>query len=130
MSTSVVIPQSQSDAEGDQIVQEHHTLRNELTTLQADLSHATEEGKTALQTKISATKTKMLDASKRAQAKAAGVEQEAGAKIKALEQERTQASGDAKVKIDARIAEVRADYDRRAAKLKQAHESTKEALAR
>jgi hypothetical protein len=33
------------------------------------------------------------------------------------------------VKLDRRIGEVRADYDRRSAKLKQAWELTKEALA-
>jgi hypothetical protein len=55
--------------------------------------------------------------------------QETEAKIEALQEQAAEAQADAKVKLDRRIAEVRADYDRRSAKLKQAWELTKEAIA-
>jgi hypothetical protein len=129
MSTTVVTPQSQSATEDDQIVQEHHTLRNELATLQANLSQATEEQKAALQTKISATKAQMHDASARAEAKSASLKQETGTKVKELEAQRSSANAETKAKIDAHMAAAQTEYEQRAAKLKQAAEMTREALS-
>jgi DNA repair exonuclease SbcCD ATPase subunit len=129
MSTTVVTTPSQSDAETDHIVQEHHTLRNELATLQGKLSHAADGEKAALQTQVNDTKTKMHDASERAQAKATSLKQETDAKIKEMEAQRASASAETKAKLDAGMAAVRADYEQRAAKLKQASEKTGEALS-
>jgi hypothetical protein len=50
------------------------------------------------------------------------------AKIKSLQEQAAKAKGDAKAKIEARIAEVRSEYERRSDKLKQAWELTKQAL--
>jgi hypothetical protein len=55
--------------------------------------------------------------------------QENEAKIGALQEQAAEAQADLKEKLDRRIAEIRADYDRRSAKLKQAWELAKEALA-
>lgn len=51
------------------------------------------------------------------------------AKIKTLKEHVAKAKGDAKAKLGARITEIQSDYKRRADKLHQAWELTKEALA-
>jgi hypothetical protein len=71
----------------------------------------------------------MHDASARAEEKSASLKQETDAKIKELEAQRASANAETKAKIDAQITAVRADYEPRAAKLKQAAEMTKEALS-
>ena len=46
-----------------------------------------------------------------------------------LKEEVAKAQGDAKAKLEARIAEVRSEHKRRSARLHEAWELTKEALA-
>jgi hypothetical protein len=130
MSTPDVPAQARSDTDDEQLVREHDRLRDELAQLEGQFSHATGDAKAALQANIGETKSKMRDAADRAHAQAASLQQQGDAQIKALEQQRAQASADTKANIDARIAEARADHDRRAAKLQQARELTEEALAR
>jgi hypothetical protein len=130
MSTPDVPAQVRSDTDDEQLVREHDRLRDELAQLEGQFSHATGDAKAALQANIGETKSKMRDVADRAHAQAASLQQQGDAQIKALEQQRAQASADTKANIDARIAEARADHDRRAAKLQQARELTEEALAR
>jgi hypothetical protein len=64
----------------------------------------------------------------RVEARLDRLREETDAKIEALQDQAAQTKG-GKEKIAERIAEIRADHDRRAAQLKQAWELTKDALA-
>jgi hypothetical protein len=66
---------------------------------------------------------------KRLQAQLDTLQKETNAKVASLQKQLTDARDDAKEKITQRIATLRADYEARSAKLKQAWELTKQALA-
>lgn len=51
------------------------------------------------------------------------------ARIKALQDQAKEASGQTKARIEKRIADVKSDFDRRSKKLNQALKLAKEALA-
>jgi hypothetical protein len=57
------------------------------------------------------------------------LEKNTNAKINALDDQLAKAHAENKARIKQRLAELRADYDRRAAKLKQAGTLIKDALA-
>ena len=82
-----------------------------------------------LQAKISAANAKLQATQERAKAAAEATKQEMDAKIKSLKEQVAKAQGAAKAELEARIAEVQSEYKRRADKLHQAWELTKEALA-
>jgi len=101
----------------------------ELAQLKAEYAQAKGDAKAKLQEKIDATKAKLQATHDRAKAALEAAKQKMDAKIKTLQEQATKAKGDAKAKIEARIAEVKSEYKQRTDKLKQAWELTKQALA-
>ncbi|HUO89101.1 MAG TPA: DUF1269 domain-containing protein [Rhizomicrobium sp.] len=101
----------------------------ELARLKEEWKQASAERKAKLKSRVDEAQAKLDKAVKHAQDRMHQVEQQGEAKIKELQAQAAKARGDAKAKIDARIAETRADYQRRAALLKQAGELTKQAFA-
>jgi chromosome segregation ATPase len=104
-------------------------LKAEVAGLKAEHARAHGEAKAKLQAKISAANAKLQATQERAKAAAEATKQEMDAKIKSLKEQVAKAQGAAKAKLEARIAEVQSDHKRRANKLHQAWELTKEALA-
>jgi len=111
------------------IERDSDALEAELAQLKAEYAQATGNAKLKLQAKIDATKAKLQATHDRAKAVLEMSRQKMEAKIKSLQEQAAKAKGDAKAKLDARIAEVQSEYKRRSDKLKQAWELTKQALA-
>ena len=116
-----------------QIERDAAALKAEVADLKAEHARAHREAKAKLQAKIqakiSAANAKLQATQERAKAAAEATKQEMDAKIKSLEEQVAKAQGAAKAQLEARIAEVQSEYKRRANKLHQAWELTKEALA-
>jgi hypothetical protein len=118
-----------ADFEDDQIENEIAVERAELDELKAEHAQAKQEAKAKLAAKIEQTKANLKKSEDRARARLDALHEETQAKITALQKQFTGARQDAREKINKRIAALRANHEKRAAKLKQAWELTKEALA-
>ncbi|HEX5776843.1 MAG TPA: DUF1269 domain-containing protein [Caulobacteraceae bacterium] len=111
------------DFEDERIRREVEMRRADLAQLEAERAQAQEERKAKLEARVEEARAKCKEALDRAEARMDRLRQETEGKIEALQDQAAEAQADAREKIDQRIAEIRA------AKLKQAWELTKEALA-
>jgi uncharacterized membrane protein len=118
------------DFEDEQTAREIAASEADLEQLRAEYAQATADAKARLETKVVQAKVNLERAQQRLETRLGTLEREANAKIAALEQQVAKARADARETIKQRIAALRADYDVRSAKLKQAWTLTKEALAR
>jgi uncharacterized membrane protein len=125
----VVIRRMRGEVLDSQIERDAAALKAEIADLKAEHALARSESKAKLETKINAVNARLRETRDRAKAAAEATEKEMEAKVKALKVQVAKAKGDAKAKLEARIAEVQSDYKRRAEKLHQAWELTKEALS-
>ena len=125
----VVFRRAREEVLDSQIERDAAVLKAEVADLKAEDARAHREAKAKLQAKISAANAKLQATQERAKAASEATKQEMDAKIKSLEEQVAKAQGAAKAQLEARIAEVQSEYKRRANKLHQAWELTKEALA-
>jgi uncharacterized membrane protein len=112
-----------------QLKKDAAAFKAELADLKAEHTRADKQAKAKLQAKIDSVKAKLQATQERAKAEAEATKREMEAKIKSLKEQVAKAQGDAKSRLEARVAEVQADYKRRGGKLHQAWDLTKEALA-
>jgi len=124
----VVLRRGLGDVQDALIERDSDALEAELAQLQAEYAQATGQAKVKLQAKIEATKARLQATHDRAKAALEAARTRMDAKIKTLQEQAAKAQGDEKAKIEARIAEVQSEYQRRTDKLKQAWELTKQAL--
>jgi uncharacterized membrane protein len=117
------------DFEDNQIEKEIAAARAELDALRAERAEARQEAKARLDAKIEKAKGDLQKAQDRAKARLASLHQETQAKVGVLEKQFADARGDARERINTRIAALRADYEKRSAKLNEARKLTIEALA-
>jgi len=125
----VVIRRMRGEVLDSQIERDAAALKAEIASLKAEHALARRESKAKLEAKINAANARLQETRNRAKAATEATEKEMEAKVKALKEQVAKAKGDAKEKLEARIAEVQSDYKRRANKLHQAWEITKEALS-
>jgi uncharacterized membrane protein len=118
-----------SDFEEAEIAKETAALKAEFAQLRAEMAQSRADAKAKLQTRINEVKAKLDELSSQAQAKLQKLETDTNAKVNALNGQIAKASAETKSRIKQRLAELRADHDRRAAKLKEAGSLIKEALA-
>lgn len=118
-----------ADFEDEQIAKEVAAQDADFEQLRAEYAQANAEAKAKLQAKLDQAKADLKQAQARLKARIDALNKEANAKTAALQRQVAEAHADAKEKIRQRNAAMRADYDARSAKLKQAWELTKEALA-
>lgn len=111
-----------------QIERDVAAFEAEIAELEAELNQVTGEAKAKLQAKIDMAKTKLQAMQDSIKAKIETSQQETEAKIKSLQEQADKAEGERKAKIEARIAELKADQKRRSELLHQAWELTKEAM--
>jgi uncharacterized membrane protein len=111
-----------------QIERDVTALKAEIAELKAELNQETGEAKANLQAKIDAAKAKLQAMRDGIETKIKASQQETQAKVKSLQEQAAKAQGERKAKIEARIAEVKADDKRRTELLHQAWELTKEAI--
>lgn len=124
-----VIRTFRSDVEDDQIEQEIVAQKTGFEQLKAEYAQATDVAKKALSARIDAAKAGLEDAVKRAKERADELKKETDAKIATLQEQANVVASDAQARIDQRIATLRADYEKRSAKLEQAWNLTKDALS-
>jgi hypothetical protein len=124
-----VIRRMRGEVLDSQIERDAAALKAEIADLKGEHALARQESKAKLEAKINAVKARLQETRDRAQVAAEATEKEMEAKVKALKNQIAKSKGDAKAKLEARIAEVQSDHKRRAEKLHQAWELTKEALA-
>ncbi len=118
-----------SDFEETEIAKASAANKAELAQLKAELAQSGAEAKAKLQKRINEVRAKLDELSSQAHTKLQKLEKETTAKIGELNDQIAKANADNKARIKERLAELRADHDRRAAKLKQAGALIKEALA-
>ncbi len=104
-------------------------LKSEIKQLEAEAAHATGVAKTKLQTKLATAKGSLDAAGHRAKLRVDALKHEAEAKAASLKAQLGEAKDDAKGKLEERVKRVKAAYHVRGAKLSQAWNLTKEALA-
>jgi uncharacterized membrane protein len=115
-----VVREWRIDVESEQYEKEVAALKAEVAQLKAEYAQARDEARAKLEARIDQAQTKLQDASDRAQAWIDRRRQETDAKVKALQARAAKANAEAKAKAEQRVAELRADYERRSTKLKQA----------
>ncbi len=125
----VVVREWRSDFESELASQNAAATKAELAQLKAEYQQSSEEAKGKLKARIDEIQAKGHASADKLKARAGQVEQEAGARIKRVEQQLAQAKGEARARLDRRIGELRAENERRNAKLKQAGTLLKEAFA-
>ncbi len=124
-----VVREWRSDFEDAEIEKDSAARKAELAQLKAELAQSGAEARAKLQERISEVKAKLDELSKHAQTRSQELETETNAKIRALNDQIAKANAENKTRIKERLVKVRADHDRRVAKLKQAGALIKEALA-
>jgi len=124
-----VVREWRSDFEETEIAKQTAERKAELAQLKAEMAQSAAEAKTKLQKRISEVKAKLDELSKQAQTKLQKLEKDTNAKISALDDQMAKANAENKARIKERLVELRADRDRRVAKLKQAGALIQEALA-
>jgi len=124
----VVIRRMRDEVLDSQIERDAAALKAEIADLKAERARANREAKAKLQVKINVAQARLQKTRERAKAAAEATEQEMEAKVKALKEQIAKTNGEARARLEARIAEIQSDHKRRAKKLHQAWELTKEAL--
>jgi uncharacterized membrane protein len=124
-----VLRHARVDFEDEEIARVIGAAEAELDELESEYREARDEDKAALQARINAMRATLRARVARAKAKQEQLQRELDAKITALREQQTKARADAKAKREQRIAAMRADYERRTAKLARAAALSQEALA-
>lgn len=117
------------DVEDEQINRDIEAREREMAELKQEWTQASDEFKAKLQTKMDAAGAKLDELKDRAKKKAEAMMQEAEAKIKKLDDQIAKADGEFKAKLEKTRADLRADYEQRSQKLKQAGKLVSEAFA-
>jgi uncharacterized membrane protein len=124
----VVLREQRADTEAERIEQEAEARRADLARLDAENARASQEARARLKARADEARAKLKKTTGRAEAALDCLEKETSAKIATLQEQAAKASADTKERLGQRILELRADGDRRAAKLRQASELVREAL--
>ena len=104
-------------------------LQAEFDKLQAEFDQASGEARARLQAKVKDAKARLEVAKNRAKTQADEMDREVQAKIQALRDQASRAAGDVKARLEKRMDEMKADYEVRSDKLRQAWHLTREAFA-
>lgn len=113
----------------DEMAQGSAAFNAELTELREAFAEARAENKAAVQADIDKVKEKMANLQARITAKREQIRHEHEAKIEALRSQVKDANERQKAKTEKRVADLKAEYAARDAKLEQAHKLIKEALS-
>ena len=118
-----------SDFEEAEIAKETAARKAEYAQLKAEMAQSRADAKARLQARVNEVKAKLDELSSQAQTKLQKLDKDTNAKINALNGQIAKASAETKARIQQRLVELRADRDRRTAKLREAGALIKEALA-
>ena len=116
--SGVVFRSLRSTIEDDQRARDVAELKDEIAQLKAEHAKAQADRKAKLQARIDAVNSKIQEKLDQAKQRSEQIKGETDAKVQALQQKAAKAQGDAKKAIDARIAQLRGEYEERSRRLK------------
>ena len=114
----VVFRSPRSTVEDDVRARDVAERRQQIEQLKVEHAQARAERKAKLQAKIDALNAKLQEKLDQAKQRSEQIKGETDAKVQALQQKAAKAQGDAKKAIDARIAQIRGEYEERSRQLK------------
>jgi uncharacterized membrane protein len=114
----VVFRAATKSIEHDQRAREEAELRAEIDALKAEHARARADRKAKLQARIDHLNAKLQDRLEQAKHRSEQMKRETEAKVHALEQKAAKAQGDAKAAINARITQLREEYEQSEARLR------------
>jgi uncharacterized membrane protein len=112
----------------DQLARESAEFNAEMKQLKEELALTRAEDKAAVQKEIENVKKKLEVMQTQAKAKMEQGKNEMNAKVNTMREQEKQASARHKAKLEKRMAEIKADYAKRSAKLEQAGKLVREAV--
>lgn len=115
-----VLRRRRSEVEDEQVQRSITAYNAELLELKAEWEQATDDAKAKLRGTIESVESQLNQAIATARDKAKQLEEEAAAKVATIEEQVNRASDDVKAKFAKHLEDIRSDYGRRAAKLRQA----------
>jgi uncharacterized membrane protein len=124
-----VVREWRTDFEDEMIEKDVKARKAEIAQLKEEFSHASGEAKAKLTARIEEARARLRKATDWMEAQISRLQRGTDAQISVLQGQAAKTTANAKAKIDQRISELRAEHERRSAKLKQAWKLTKEALA-
>ena len=114
----VVFRSLKSAVEDDLRARDVAELKHEIAQLQAEVAQARAERKARIQAKIDSLNAKLQAKLEQAKQRSEQIKAETDAKVQALQTRAAKAQGDAKKAFDARVAQIRGEYEERSRKLK------------
>lgn len=112
----------------DQLDRESAALNKEMNEIREEMKESREETKASLQKTFQSLKERMILTASKIEAKLDQVNQEAQHKVKTLQNQMKNVNEEKKIKMEKRIAEIKADQKMRSEKLHKANKLIKEAL--
>jgi len=117
------------DFEDEQIERDIEANQREWEELKQEWREASDEAKAKLQANVEAVQVRLETLSNRAKEKLDSMKQEADAKLKKFDEQIAKAGAEAKARYTKYREDYKADYERRSAKLRDASQLAREALA-
>jgi uncharacterized membrane protein len=114
----VVFRTPKTTVEDDQRARDVAELKEEIAQLKAEHAQARAERKAKLQAKIDNLNTKLQTKLEQTRQRSEQIKAETEAKVQALQQKAAKAQGEAKKALDARITQIRGEYEERSKRLK------------
>ena len=114
----VVFRSLKTTVEDDQRARDVAEFKDEIAQLKAEHTKAQADRKAKLQARIDSVNAKIQEKLDQAKQRSEQIRVETDAKVQALQQKAAKAQGDAKKAIDARIAQLRGEYEERSRRLK------------
>jgi len=107
----VVYRAARSGVEYEQIAREEASMRAELAAMKAEHAKAQAERKKRLQSRIDQLDAKLQAKLQRKQQRSEELKRELDSKLQGVQQHAAKAQGDAKAALEARVAEIRREYE-------------------
>jgi uncharacterized membrane protein len=114
----VVFRSLKTTVEDDQRARDVAELKEEIAQLNAEQAQARAERKAKLQARIDALNAKLQEKLDQAKQRSEQIKAETEAKVQALQKRAAKAQGDAKQAFEARVAQIRGEYEERSRRLK------------
>jgi uncharacterized membrane protein len=114
----VVFRSLRATVEDDQRARDVAELREEIAQLKAEHAQARADRKAKLQARIDGLSAKLQAKLDQAKQRSEEIKAETEAKVQALQKKAAKAQGDVKAAFDARVAQIRAEYEERSRRLK------------
>jgi uncharacterized membrane protein len=114
------------DVDDERLSRDVEVTRRELGQLEAEWSRAPGDDKKSIQKKMDKVRDRLKSLEKKTDQRLTTLEKETEMRLKKLDEQIAKADADTKPRFEAARAEIQADHDRRAAKLKGANEQAAE----